>query len=73
MAIFELDMCLWNTDAPGGNKIQIWQNLKVPNFDPAQPPGAWDVSEVWETLGMNIQSKFDYCRTIQTLNIALCL
>ena len=20
-------MCLWNTDAPGGNKIKIWQNL----------------------------------------------
>ena len=48
---FELDMCLWNTDAPGGNKVQIWQNLSVPNFDPAQPPGACDVSEVWETLG----------------------
>ena len=23
----ELDMCLWNTDAPGGNKVKIWQNL----------------------------------------------
>ena len=19
------DMCLWNTDAPGGNKVEIWQ------------------------------------------------
>ena len=23
----KLDMCLWNTDAPGGNNVQIWQNL----------------------------------------------
>ena len=23
----ELDMCLRNTDAPGGNKVKIWQNL----------------------------------------------
>ena len=23
----KLDMCLWNTDAPGGNKVKIWQNL----------------------------------------------
>ena len=22
-----IDMCLWNTDAPGGNKVEIWQNL----------------------------------------------
>ena len=32
-------MCLWNTDAPGGNKVKIWQNLKVLNFDPAHPQG----------------------------------
>ena len=23
----KLDMCLWNTYAPGGNKVKIWQNL----------------------------------------------
>ena len=23
----ELDMCLPNTDAPGGSKVKIWQNL----------------------------------------------
>ena len=23
----KLDMCLWNTDAPGGNKVKICQNL----------------------------------------------
>ena len=21
----KLDMCLWNTDAPGGNQVKIWQ------------------------------------------------
>ena len=26
-AVYQLDMCLWNTDAPGGNKVKIWQNL----------------------------------------------
>ena len=30
-------MCLWNTDAPGGNKVKIWQNLQVLHFDPAPP------------------------------------
>ena len=45
-AKLELDMCLWNMDAPGSNKVKIWQNLKVHvlHFDPAPPPGAWDVS-----------------------------
>ena len=31
-------------DAASGNQMQIWQNLL--HFDPAQPPGAFDVSEV---------------------------
>ena len=22
-----LDLCLWNMDAPGGNRVKIWQNL----------------------------------------------
>ena len=43
-------MCLWNTDAPDSNKVKIWQNLEVKNFDLAPPPGAYDVSEVWATL-----------------------
>ena len=34
------DMCLWNMDAPGGNKVKLWQKyLKVLHFDPAPPPG----------------------------------
>ena len=24
---YELDMCLWNTDAPGGNKVKYGKNL----------------------------------------------
>ena len=40
----KLDMCLWNTDAPGGNKFKIWENLLVLHFDPTK--GARDVSEV---------------------------
>ena len=31
----ELDMCLWNTDAPGGNKVIIWQKsyiLTLPHY-----------------------------------------
>ena len=46
----KLDMCLWNTDAPGDNKVKIWQKSLSPSFYPAPPPGAWDVSEVWGTL-----------------------
>ena len=40
-------MCLWNTDAPVGNKVEMWQ--KSLYFDPAPPPGACDVSEVLGT------------------------
>ena len=43
-------MCLWNTDAPDGNKVKIWQKSLSPTFWPTQPQGAWDVSEVWGTL-----------------------
>ena len=28
----KLDMCLWNTDAPGGNKVKIWQKSLSPIF-----------------------------------------
>ena len=34
----ELDMCLWNTDAPGGNKVQLWQKSKSPTFWPCPTP-----------------------------------
>ena len=32
-------MCLWNKDAPDGNKVKIWQNLQVLHFDPTPPQG----------------------------------
>ena len=32
--VLELDMCLWNTDAPGGNKVEIWQKSLSPIFWP---------------------------------------
>ena len=34
----ELDMCLWNTDAPGGNKVQLWQKSLSPTFWPCPAP-----------------------------------
>ena len=40
-----LGMCIWNTDAIVGNKVQLW---KVINFDSALR--ACDVSELWATL-----------------------
>ena len=46
----KLDMCLWNTDAPGGNKVKIWQKSQRPTFWPCPTPGACDVSEMWGTL-----------------------
>ena len=36
---FKLDMCLWNTDAPGGNKFKIWQNSKSQILTPPHPQG----------------------------------
>ena len=42
----KLDMCLQNTDAPVGNKVKIF---KFRCFDPTQPPGAFDASEMWAT------------------------
>ena len=44
---YELDMCLRNTDAHGGNKVKIWQKSPSPKFWPRPTPGAWDLSEVW--------------------------
>ena len=46
----EKNMCLWNTDAPGGNKVKLWQKSLSPTFWPRPTPGACDVSEVWATL-----------------------
>ena len=34
----KLDMCLWNTDAPGGNKVQLWQKSLSPTFWPCPTP-----------------------------------
>ena len=45
-----LHMCLWNTDAPGGNKVKLWQKSLSPTIWPRSTPGGWDVSEVWGTL-----------------------
>ena len=50
LCIRQLDMCLWNTDAPGGNKVKIWQKSLSPTFWPCPTPGACDVNEVWGTL-----------------------
>ena len=38
----ELDMCLWNMDAPGGNKVKIWQKSLGPTCSPCPTPrGMW--------------------------------
>ena len=70
---WKLDMCLWNTDAPGGNKVKLWQKSITPTFWPRPSPRGmwcqWSVSNHY----MKLQSKFGYCMTTQTLNIALCL
>ena len=43
------DMCLWNTDAPSGNKVKnMAKSLSPKIFNP--PPLACDVSEVWATF-----------------------
>ena len=39
VSINKLDMCLWNTDALGGNKVRIWKNLQVQHYDSAPPQG----------------------------------
>ena len=48
----EQDMCLWNTDAPDGNKVKLRQKSPSPTFWPFPTPGAYDVSEVWATLSL---------------------
>ena len=71
--IRKLDICLWNTDAPGGNKVHYMAKSLSPKFWPCPTPRGmwcqWSVRNPW----MNLQSKFGYCMTIQTLNIALCV
>ena len=32
-------MCLWNIDAPGGNKVKICHNLKSQILTPPHPQG----------------------------------
>ena len=62
-------MCLRKTDAPGSNKVKIWQNLFVLHFD---SPQRYVMSGKCEQPFKNLQSKFGYCMTTPTLNIALC-
>ena len=62
----ELDMCLWNMEAPGGNKVKIWQKSASPTFWPHPTPGACDVSEVWGTHRVQVwwlyhHRNFKYC------------
>ena len=67
-------MCLWNKDAPSGNKVQILQNLYVLHFDPAPPPGACHVSELWGTIDeLTVQvwllyhhQNFKYCTLFES-------
>ena len=47
---FELDMCLWNTDAPCGNSQNMKKIFKSQILTPPHTPGACDVSEVWATF-----------------------
>ena len=46
---YKLDMCLWNTDAAGDNKVKVWQKSLSPTFWPHPIPGACDVRKVWGT------------------------
>ena len=68
----KLDMCFWNTDATGGNKVKIRLNFKVLHFDPTPHPGTCDVSEGEQPL-YEFTVKFGNCIIKQNLNIALCL
>ena len=68
----KLDMCLRNTDAPGGKKVKIWQKSVSPTFCPPHPRGMWCHWSV-RNSSMNLQSNFGYSIITQTLNIALCL
>ena len=38
LSLFQLDMYLWNTDAPGGNKVKLWQKSLSPTFWPRPTP-----------------------------------
>ena len=37
--LLKQDMCLWNTDAPGGNKVKLWQKSKSYIFIPPHHQG----------------------------------
>ena len=37
--LYQLDMCLWNKDAPGGNKVKKWQKSLSPTFWLTPPQG----------------------------------
>ena len=69
----KLDMYLWNTDAPGSNKVKIWQKISKSYILtlPHPTPVACDVSEVWGTHRWT--NNPSYFIITQTLNIALFL
>ena len=46
----QLDMYLWNTDAPGGQQNQHLTKSPSHTFWPRKPPGQCGVSKVWATL-----------------------
>ena len=63
-------MCLWNTDAPGGNKVEIWQNLLVKHFDPAPLQGyvmSGKCEQPSDELTVQVWLLYDhpnYCKTL---------
>ena len=68
-------MCLWNTDAPGGNKVKLWHKIsKSYIFTPPHPKGHVMSVNWMEPLDMldELTVQVGYCMTTQILNIALC-
>ena len=53
-------MCLWNMDAPGGNKVKYGKNLQVLHFDPAPPRGHVQMSVKCEKLIDELTVHFKY-------------
>ena len=66
----KLEMCLRNTDAPGSNKVNMAKSLSPKFWPHPTPRGMWCQWGV-SNPKMNLQSKFGYCITTQTLIIAL--
>ena len=73
---YQLDMCLWNTYVPGGNKIKMWLKSVSPTFWPHPTPRGrwcqWSVRESIDKLTVQIwwlyhHQNFKYC-TLQVGN-----